>query len=100
MTDELQSVERRLALFAMSMLEISWAGSNAGGDEIQEEAVRLGLVEMVPFDPVVHNDPSGAAEAGDDYFDITKDLRGILDETRPDNAQSEPDTKQGERDAV
>ena len=87
--DELRSVERRLALFAMSMLEISWTGSDADGATIQEEAQRLGLVEETTFDPAIHHDQSGASEAGDTYFVIAADVRGILDGTRLAKGQSE-----------
>ena len=74
-----QGVERRLALFAASMLEISWTGSDADGATIQEEAQRLGLVEETTFDPAIHHDPSGASEPGDTYLAITADVRAILD---------------------
>lgn len=72
-------VERRLALFAASMLEISWTGSDPICADIQEEAQRLGLVVETKYDPAVHHDPSGASEPGDTYFEIAADVRGLLD---------------------
>ena len=97
MAEELQSVERRLALFAASMLEYAWVGSDATGADIQEEAERLGIVVETKFDPDVHNDPSGASEPGDPYFEIAADVRGVLDGTRTATAPLSENTDLGDK---
>lgn len=90
MIAEMQTIDRRLAVFLASMLEISWTGSDASGADIQEEALRLGLIEETTFDPTTHHDPSGAAEAGDTYFVVSTDVQRALDGTRTASPLAEP----------
>jgi hypothetical protein len=57
-----------LAEFAKELIRASWDGCE-GGDIIQEEAEKYGLVRRVAFDPAVHEDPTGGdMEAGDPWF--------------------------------
>lgn len=56
-----------LEAFAREMIRWAWDGVN-GGAEIQEEAEKHGLIKRVPFDPAIHMDPNGYAEAGDWWF--------------------------------
>lgn len=80
-------IERRLALFAISMLDCGWQGLDISGADIQEEALRLGLIEKTTFDPERHSQDEGyTLEAGDDYYVPVADLRGILDGTRSASA--------------
>jgi hypothetical protein len=53
--------------FAKAMIRAAWEGCD-GGDLIQEEAVKYGLIKCVPFDPEVHTDPTGYCTAGDIWF--------------------------------
>lgn len=78
-------VERRLALFLASVCEMSWTGDVDAAD-VQEEAERLGLITKEPFDPATHHDPSGVAEAGDTFYVIASDVRGVIDGTLPPSA--------------
>jgi hypothetical protein len=56
-----------LEAFARAMIRAFWDGCE-GGDLIQEQAEKFGLIEQVAFDPEKHTDPTGYCEAGDPWF--------------------------------
>lgn len=51
------------------------------GAELQDMLVKHGLYRIEPFDPKVHDDSSGAAEPGDDFYVPTNIARTALSET-------------------
>jgi hypothetical protein len=57
------------------------------GAELQEMLVRHGLYRIEPFDPAIHNDHSGAAEPGDDFYVPTGIARAVLSSTGGDRAE-------------
>jgi hypothetical protein len=63
----------RLVEFAKAVIRASWEGCEFG-DVIQEEAVKFGLIECVPFDPAKHTDDTGYAGVGDPWFVFTAAL--------------------------
>lgn len=62
--EAMNTVERRLALFALSMVECALQSYDLTHSDIQEEAVRLGLL-------VRHNK--------NEPFTVAADVRGVLD---------------------
>jgi len=60
----LDAVERRLALFALSMIEVSRAAYDITHSDIQEEAMRLGLLVRSPDGgpPIVPADVLGIVD--------------------------------------
>lgn len=59
-----------LRLFAKDVLrDCLWDGSELDGADIQELALKHGLIELTGFDPDKHSDVHGIClEAGDDYY--------------------------------
>lgn len=77
--DELGLVERttgqKAAAFAVEALRIAFDGGTMDGDDIQELAVKHGLLIRVEFDPKKH-DGEGAeyCEPGDPWYTFSRGL--------------------------
>jgi hypothetical protein len=76
--------EEALAAFGAAMFQRIWDSFTDDGWEIEindlvtVESVKAGLVSVAPFDPAVHSDQSGAAEPGDDFYEVTPAGRAAL----------------------
>lgn len=59
----------RLAEFARGIIRDSaWQGCDLDGAEVQERALKAGLLRSEKFDPAVHEDVEGYVEPGMDWF--------------------------------
>jgi hypothetical protein len=73
-----------VAAFGAAMFQRIWDSFTDEGWEIEindlvtVEAVKAGLVSVTPFDPEIHIDQSGAAEPGDDFYEVTPAGRAAL----------------------
>jgi len=76
--------EDALGVFGAAMFQRIWDSFTDDGwdieinDLVTVEAVKAGLVSVAPYDPEVHNDQSGAAEIGDDFYEVTQAGRDAL----------------------
>jgi hypothetical protein len=52
--------------------EGSWAGTSLDGGEIQDAALRFGIIKQEPYCPEKHGDNDVSAERGDDWFVFTE----------------------------
>lgn len=71
--------------FGAAVFRLSWDALIDGQfdvdlERITKAAVEAGLLKVCPFDPEVHNDETGAAEAGDDFYQPTEAGCAILDQ--------------------
>lgn len=62
-----------LADFANSVIQIAFEGGSLDGWEIQDMALKHGLLIETKFDPAKHEDLEGYAEKGDPWF-VLSDL--------------------------
>lgn len=66
-----------VAQFGAVVFQQVWDSFIDGGwdievnDLITKDALKAGLVSVEPFDPKGHVDPSGAAQPGDDFYQLT-----------------------------
>jgi len=73
-----------IAAFGAVMFNHIWDSFTDDGwglevnDLVTVDAVKAGLVSVAPYDPEVHNDQSGAAEVGDDFYEVTPAGRAAL----------------------
>jgi hypothetical protein len=51
-------------------LAASWDGCDLSGGEIQDEALRLGLIIEVPYDPEIHGENDCDVKPGDPWYVI------------------------------
>jgi hypothetical protein len=54
--------------FAKEVLRVAFDGGSLDGGDIQDMGIRHGLLAETKFDPLVHRDTNGYAEAGDEWF--------------------------------
>jgi len=65
MTDE----ERKNVLaFAIECIEVAFQGGDLGGADIQDAAVKYGLLVEAKFDPQLDHDPDGCAGPGATWY--------------------------------
>lgn len=50
------------------LLEGPWSGCDLDGVSVQEEALRLGIIKKVVYDPDVHGDNNLDVQPGDDWY--------------------------------
>jgi hypothetical protein len=68
----------KLEEFARTVMQTALEGSDMDGGEIQELALKCGLIKGVPFDPKKHHGPgSEYFEPGDQWFVFDGHLRSI-----------------------
>jgi hypothetical protein len=63
----------KLKAFAKAVIRLSWEGCDIG-DEVQEEALRYGLLAKTIYDPKTHGE-SDCAEPGDPYYVFSDQLK-------------------------
>lgn len=68
---EAERDRRTLAWLVDTLTDLSFDGGDYDGFNIQEDLVRLGVLNQVEFDPAKHTDHSGEASPGDPWFDFT-----------------------------
>ena len=74
---------RSLAQFALWTLQSSaWSGCDLEGYEIQQKALKLGIVKEVPYDPSVHGDAEFDTEPGDAWYVWSDDVANLLKDTK------------------
>lgn len=79
-----REAEGGLTAFGAAMFQRIWDSFTDDGwdiginDLVTVEAVKAGLVSVTPYDPEVHSDGSGAAEPGDDFYEVTPAGRAAL----------------------
>ncbi len=65
----------QLAAFSRAVLRSLWEGYPFDGEEIQDAALKHGLIHQVAFDPKVHVDHEGVGvEPGEDWYVEHPDL--------------------------
>lgn len=67
-----------VAEFAKECLQVAFEGCGLDGGDIQDLAVKHGLIEQVAFDPSKHYDPEGVTEDGDQWFAYTDGFKAAL----------------------
>jgi hypothetical protein len=60
--------------FAATVIGYTFVGSDVDGAQIQEAAMKHGLLREVVFDPEIHSDPEGACEPGDGWREFAGPL--------------------------
>ena len=77
MSDDLT---KKLAEFAAwAVLEGAWTGSDLEGGEIQDKAVKLGLIVKVSYDPEVHGESEFDFMPGDDWYVWSEEMKSLLE---------------------
>lgn len=67
-----------LARFARKMLSALWEGFGADGNDIQEAALKCGLIQRTAFDPEKHTDLHGVGVyPGDEWFEELPWVRAL-----------------------
>lgn len=79
MSDDLIAV--RLAKFVRRCFEDVWEGGDLDGGTLQDRGIEYGLLVRVPFDPAVHVDSNGDAEAGDEWCVYAPELKALLEKS-------------------
>jgi hypothetical protein len=63
----MMKMDDKLIAFAKEVIRASWDGCEYGGD-IQDAAVKHGLIRQVSYDPAVHGSNDVDAVPGDPWF--------------------------------
>jgi len=67
-----------LVQFVKECVSYAWEGMNMDGGEIEELAVRCGVISQTKFDPSKHVDHTGYSEPGDPWFEYTDEFKSAL----------------------
>ena len=67
-----------LAEFARECIQTAFEGYDLSGGDIQELAIKHGLIHQVAFDPARHHDPDNLTKEGDVWFNHTDGFTAAL----------------------
>lgn len=69
----------KLATFATWCLSQGpFAGCDLDGGDVQDKALRLGLISPTVFDPDIHKDPNETAEKGDTWYEFSDEFKAAV----------------------
>ena len=62
------------------IMESAFSGRDLDGGDVQEEALRLGLLKQVSFDPAAgHIDATGSTQPGEPFLMLSEGFKAALD---------------------
>ena len=75
-------VEVDVIRFVKWIVEKSWDGCDVDGADIQDLAIKCGILTEVEFDPEKHDDPFWGSEPGDPWLVFSDGFRALTGEER------------------